>query len=99
MIRIAISGAGGRMGQAVARCIRGSSDMSVAFGVDTYCQDADYPVFYTFEDTNLDADVVVDFSNPSALDGILDYAERTGARVVLATTGYSNEARAPTASS
>ena len=91
MIRIAISGAGGRMGQAVARCIRSSSDMSVAFGVDTYCQDADYPVFYTFEDTNLDADVVVDFSNPSALDGVLDYAERTGARVVLATTGYSND--------
>ena len=91
MIRIAISGVGGRMGQAVSRLVKDTPDMSVVFGVDTYCQNMECPVFDSFDGCTLDVDVVVDFSNPSALDSILNYAEKTGARVVLATTGYSNE--------
>ena len=91
MIRIAISGACGRMGRALYDFIRNRADLQAVFGVDTYCGDADFPIFDSFEGCTLDADVVVDFSSPSALDGILNYAESTGARVVLATTGYSTE--------
>ena len=90
MIRIAISGAGGRMGRALYDFAKACPDIEVVFGVDTYCVDLSYPVFDTFDCCTLTADVVVDFSNPSALDGILDYAEKTGAKVILATTGYSD---------
>ena len=91
MIRIAISGAGGRMGQTLFECVKRSTDFSIVFGVDTFKCHLPYPVFDSFDSCALTADVVVDFSNPSALDGILSYAEKTGAKVVLATTGYSNE--------
>ena len=39
----------------------------------------------------LDADVVIDFSSPSALDDILAYAAEKKAKLVLATTGYTPE--------
>lgn len=91
MIRIAISGASGRMGRALLEHTKNLTDIEVVFGVDTFSGDLDYPVFNSFDHCILDVDVVVDFSNPSALDGILNYAEKTGAKVVLATTGHSVE--------
>ena len=91
MIRIAISGICGRMGQALFDYASASSEFQVVFGVDTYPHPLSCPVFDSFEGCSLGVDVVVDFSTPSALDSILNYAEETGARVVLATTGYSTE--------
>ena len=38
-----------------------------------------------------EADAVIDFSSPAALDGLLDFARRTGTPLVLATTGYTPE--------
>ena len=91
MIRIAISGICGRMGQALFDYASASSEFQVVFGVDTYPHPLSCPVFDSFEGCSLGVDVVVDFSTPSALDSILNYAEEAGARVVLATTGYSTE--------
>lgn len=39
------------------------------------------------------ADALVDFSGPGALDPILAFARRTGTPLVMATTGYSEDAR------
>ena len=91
MIRIAISGASGRMGRALFEHTKNLTDIEVVFGVDTFSGDLDYPVLNSFDHCILDVDLVVDFSSPSALDGLLNYAERTGAKVVLATTGHSVE--------
>ena len=91
MIRIAISGASGRMGRALFEHTKNLTDIKVVFGVDTFSGDLDYPVFNSFDHCILDVDVVVDFSSSSALDGLLNYAERTGAKVILATTGHSVE--------
>ena len=91
MIRIAISGIGGRMGQTLFACASASSEFQIVFGVDTYPRPMSCPVFDSFEGCSLEVDVVVDFSCPSALDSVLSYAEKSGAKVVLATTGYSAE--------
>ena len=37
------------------------------------------------------ADVIIDFSNPKSLSGILEYAVRNQVPAVLCSTGYSNE--------
>lgn len=37
------------------------------------------------------ADVVIDFSAPQALDGLLDFCRSKSAGIVLATTGYSEK--------
>ena len=91
MIRIALSGAGGRMGRTVYKSLIDSKEYQIVFGVDAYpTEDLPFPVYRSFEGCTLDADVILDFSSPSSLDGILDYAVKTDTKVVLATTGYTN---------
>ena len=92
MIRIAISGANGRMGRAVFDLVKESENYSCVYGVDTYPYgDLPYPVYTSFDGVDLAVDVIIDFSSPSTLDGLLDYAIRTNTKVVLATTGYTDE--------
>ena len=50
-----------------------------------------YPVFKSLEECTVKADVIVDFANAKAVDGLLDYCERTHTPVVLCTTGLSQE--------
>jgi 4-hydroxy-tetrahydrodipicolinate reductase len=89
MIRVALSGASGRMGHAVCKSI--SKDcFQIVFGVDARpSEDLPFPIYSSFDHCPLRADVVLDFSTPDALDGVLDYAKRTMTNCVLATTGYS----------
>lgn len=48
-------------------------------------------VFPSLEACDIAADVVIDFCNAKAVDGLLDYCEKTGTPVVLCTTGLSDE--------
>ena len=92
MIKIAVSGAAGRIGRTIYKTLIGSEDFQIVFGVDAFgADDLPYPVYKSFADAALDVDVVVDFSSASALDGILDYAVSHSCRLVLATTGYTEE--------
>ena len=45
--------------------------------------------FSSPEEMQIEADVVIDFSNPTALPSLLRYAEKSGMPMVLCTTGYS----------
>ena len=47
--------------------------------------------FKSFLDVNVDADVIVDFSHPSVLNGLLEFAVAKKMPAVIATTGLSNE--------
>ena len=61
-------------------------------GIDTYTGTAnDYPVFESIEACDVEADVVIDFSNASAVDHLLDYCAKKKLPVVLCTTGLSEE--------
>ena len=80
------------MGRTVYKSLIDSKEYQIVFGVDPYpTEDLPFPVYRSFEGCTLEADVILDFSSPSSLDGILDYAVKTGTRVVLATTGYTPE--------
>jgi len=93
MKKILISGCQGKMGHVVAACIKERSDCTVIAGVDPFTGTAlEFPVFASFNECDLLPDVIVDFSNPAALDDILAFAEKHSTAVVLATTGY-NEAQ------
>lgn len=94
MIKIAICGASGRMGHAVYKTLLSDDEFEIVFGVDGYiADDLPFPMFYTFEevDKNLKADIIIDFSKPESLNSLLDYAVKTNNKIVLATTGYSEE--------
>ena len=81
MIRVAVSGAAGRMGEAVCAAVEGADDMELAGR-------ADPQLGASLADVLPDADVAVDFSTPdAALDNALACV-RAGVHAVVGTTGW-----------
>lgn len=92
MTTIIINGALGKMGRFLASCAV-ELGFPVIAGIDKYAAGAklSFPLFESLGECNLDADVLIDFSRPDALDEILAYGLSKGIALVLATTGYSAE--------
>ncbi|MCM1227170.1 MAG: 4-hydroxy-tetrahydrodipicolinate reductase [Clostridium sp.] len=92
MTKIVISGANGKMGKAVYNCITQRDDFKVTAGIDINTEKyADFEIYQTAKELPETPDAIIDYSNPSCLDGLLEYCLSTGTPVVLATTGYSEE--------
>ncbi len=91
MTKIIITGANGKMGKVVKSVIDGRDDCEIVAGVDIYGDSADFPVYRTISDVKENADVVIDFSNPSLLDELLAYGKENKAALIIATTGYDEE--------
>ncbi len=92
MVNILLCGCGGKMGAAVRGFVGQREDCRVAAGVDPRGGELGFPVYGSIGEVQEAADVVVDFSHPSALEGILDFCRaRPGTAAVLCTTGYSPE--------
>lgn len=90
MTRIIMNGCNGRMGQAITALVAERSDVEIVCGVDTYTGiKNEYPVYTEISQVQEQADVIVDFSNPSSLDNLLSYAKSKKLPVVIATTGLS----------
>ena len=90
MVSIILSGANGKMGHVVADLVLNNEECKIVAGVDINGKnECDFPVYKNFD--NIKGDVIIDFSNPSALDSILNFAIKNKNGVVLATTGYSKE--------
>ncbi len=90
-MKIILSGACGNMGRMVISCCANNSDMDIIAGIDVNTCDMAFPVYSSFDDINVKADVIIDFSHVSVLEKLLEYAVKTKTPVVLATTGYSKE--------
>lgn len=92
MTNIAICGANGKMGKNIYNCIREREDCKAVAGVDIYTEQyADFPIVDAPDKLPVKPDVIIDFSNPSLLDGLLDYCLSTGTPLVIGSTGYSDE--------
>ncbi|HIS39908.1 MAG TPA: 4-hydroxy-tetrahydrodipicolinate reductase, partial [Candidatus Aphodovivens avistercoris] len=95
MIRVAVSGCAGRMGQAVVAAVSAADDMEVACGIDPHAPaDAAFPVFGDVA-AAVEAggfDVLVDFTQPAVVAENLRCALPAGIDCVVGTTGLSGEA-------
>jgi len=92
MIKIIISGCNGRMGQVVSTICDEDDKVQVVAGFDLNAVKLrDYPVYADPMEFAGTADVVIDFSNPSMLEGLLSYCKEKKLPAVLCTTGYSPE--------
>ncbi len=92
MTDIAISGANGKMGRVIANVISQRTDCRVIAGIDINTEKyADFPIYSSTKELTEKPDVIIDFSHPSVLDSITEYALSTGTALVLATTGYTDE--------
>ena len=80
------------MGQVITGLVKEDTEIEIVAGIDTYTGLANtYPVFETIEKCDVEADVVIDFSNAAAVDGLLDYCANKKLPIVLCTTGLSEE--------
>ena len=85
MTRVAVSGAAGRMGEAVCRAVDGAGDLELTGRADPALDTA-------LSDVLGDADVVVDFTRPdTALDNVLACLE-AGVHAVVGTSGWDVDA-------
>ena len=92
MVRLIISGCNGYMGRVVAAVASDDPEVSVVAGFDINdVKSGGFPVYTDPDSFDGAADVIVDFSNPSALQGLLKYGSSKKIPLVLCTTGYSQE--------
>jgi len=90
MLKIIISGCSGRMGQVIASLADADSNIEIAAGFDVNAvKKNDFPVYSSPMEYTGDAEVVIDFSSPAALDALIAYAKAKKIPMVLATTGYT----------
>ncbi len=91
MIKTLLVGSGGRMGAFVANAASADGELQIVAGVDKFNNGKAFPVFESFDKVNKEIDVIIDFSNPSLLDSMLEFALTNEVPLVIATTGYSPE--------
>ena len=92
MTRILLSGCCGKMGRFVAAAVAQRKDCEIVAGIDIVDDSTlGFPVFAGYDEVEVKADVIIDFSNPSLLPAMLAYAVKTNTGVVLATTGLNDE--------
>lgn len=92
MTRIIMCGCNGAMGRMITGIVKEDQESEIVAGIDMVDNgDTDYPVFSSFEECNVEADAIIDFSTPKILTSILNYSKTNKVPVVLCTTGYSDE--------
>ena len=92
MINILLSGCNGKMGQVITKLVSAQSDARIVAGIDINDVSLNgYPVYKTPDEFDGKADVIIDFSHPNVLEGILNYAKSKKTPAVIATTGLSEE--------
>lgn len=90
MIRILLNGCNGKMGQKVTRSCMYSDAISIVAGVDAVIkEDRSFPVYTDPYQVKENVDIIIDFSHPLALDGILKFAVEKSLPIVIATTGHN----------
>ena len=81
MIRVGVSGAAGRMGQAVCATVEVADDTELT-------AKADPALGVALADVLADVDVVVDFTTPDTALANAEACLRAGVHVVIGTTGF-----------
>ena len=81
MIKVAVAGAAGRMGQTVCAAVEGAPDMELVGRADPLLET-------TLEDVLPGAEVVVDFTQPDTALGNALTCVRSGVHAVIGTTGF-----------
>lgn len=92
MTKVIMHGCNGRMGQIITGLIAADEEVEIVAGVDAMNQTSNsYPVYANIRDCKEMADAVIDFSNVSAVDELLDWCVEKQIPCVLCTTGLSPE--------
>ncbi len=90
MTEIILNGCNGKMGHAISKLIADREDCEIVAGVDIDTEAArEFPVFGSINEVKK-GDVIIDFSHPSCLPQLLEYAVESSTPIVIATTGFTD---------
>ncbi len=103
MIRVAIPGATGRMGKTLIQAIAQAEDLELTAatargdlgrdaGEVAGVANLGVPIRETLDECS-DFDVLIDFTLPESCQGFVEFCRRQGKRLVIGTTGLSDEDR------
>ncbi len=91
MTKIILSGCNGKMGQVITRIVSETPNTEIVAGIDINNVALNsYPVFKNPFEVDVCGDVIIDFSHPDCLEGLLGYAKQKKIGAVIATTGLND---------
>ena len=96
MVKVAVSGAAGRMGKAILSVCASDADVEVVGALEAKGHEAvgsfieGIKVSDSIEDVLADAEVLIDFTHPDATLEALDACVEKGVAMVIGTTGFSD---------
>ena len=87
MIKVAVCGANGKMGQEVVKAVTNAEDMTLVAKIDIANGD-----FTSIEEAknSVEIDLVIDFTQPSSIYDNAFYCLNNGIKIVIGTTGLSD---------
>ena len=92
MTNIILNGACGKMGRVITKIVSERDDCKITAGVDKAPEKySDFEVYDSISKVCEPADVIIDFSHPSALSDVLGYAVEKQIGAVIATTGLDEQ--------
>lgn len=93
MLKVLVHGCNGQMGQVLTKELKNDSETTIVAGIDRNPEKFanNFPVFRDIFECKENIDIVIDFSNPYYLPGLLDYCLENKIGVVIATTGLSHQ--------
>lgn len=90
MVRVILNGCNGKMGKVIQNLAEKDLNVSIVAGVDKNSGQNKFPVFPGIDQCNVEADVILDFSRPDALDSLIEYGKRKNIGIIFCTTGYDD---------
>ncbi|MCQ2506319.1 MAG: 4-hydroxy-tetrahydrodipicolinate reductase [Lachnospiraceae bacterium] len=99
MVEILMCGCSGKMGRMIADIVEKDSEAKITAGIDKYvAKDLLFPVYSdiasfteAFKKGEVKADVIVDFSNPSLTDELINCSVECNLPLVFCTTGATSQ--------
>ena len=89
-VKIMLCGCNGKMGQVIAQLCEEDDDVEIVCGIDKNTEERNgFPVFADGLAFTGAADVIVDFSHPDSLAGLLRLSKERHLPLVVATTGLN----------
>ena len=90
-MKVLVSGLCGHMGIILSDMILQDKDLEFTCGVDKNCESTTFKCFKSFDEVNVDVDIVVDFSHHSLTSEMIEFAKTKNLPLVIATTGQTDE--------
>lgn len=92
MIKVIINGCSGKMGGVVTEVSKAFPNIEIVAGIDNYKKEGlNYKIFSSPLDVDIDYDVLLDFSRPEALKGLLNLSLKTSKPLIICSTGFNEE--------